>query len=335
MYTNLRHLTNPSKGGTNISMAAIRNGIHGGTYAFSYYRGYSFRRVLLINNWVLMGSTLPTSPPTVQQTSPVSIEGGINNSTIIGNGNGQVYTKPFRNGAYTLSIRVNVSYDSSVPSEFLGWYSASGAAGSLLSVSDTFSFSTSTTTSQYYWYAYTTVGFSGFCTPAGTKISMAGGPDKNVEDIVEGDLLKSANVSGVPDTSIDSFDVKRLFEWDSGVTSSDSWTDWNLTTARVVSTTSAEVDELLSFNDGQLQCTPGHLLMVYTQRLDGSRGWCIRRASTVNEGDHLLQQNGGGIEVAKIDKLEGDEENPITIYKLNVEDDDFYWTNGFMSHNFK
>lgn len=328
MYNHLRHLPNPSLGGSNISMNTIRTKVHGATYLFSYYRNSSFRRVQVNNSYDSeLGSSLPTAGfPTVSTTSPTSLTSGQPEGSFI-------RSKSFKNGAYTLTIECDIPYSSNEFYEFYGWYTGSGATGTYLHGTNPYSFSTGAYTGTYNWYSYVLI--SEICTPAGTKISMAEGPDKNVEDLVVGDVVKSANVPGAPNTDLNNFRPIELFDWDSGVTSHESWTDWTLTTANVTQVEAHSAEELLTINDGQLQCTPGHIMMMYTQRPDGSRGWCMRRASTLNVGDHLLQQNGTGVLVSKIDKTVATEENPITVYKVNVENDDFYWTNGFMSHNAK
>lgn len=327
MYGKLRHITNPSLGGSNIRMFTIRNNVHGGTYAFSYYRNANFRRVKVYNMWSVVGSTLPVVSPTVKITSPTTATSG--------SGSGDsILSKSFKSGSYTLTIDCEVPYSNLVNVEFEGWYSAPIQGGTLLATSQTVTFGTTNYNNRYDWYGTVTIS-EGFCTPAGTKISMHNAPDKNVEDIVVGDVVKSANVPGVPDTNIHDPQVSELFEWDSGVNSADEWNDWNLTKANVISVEPEETDALVSINDGQLQCTPRHILMMYTERMDGSRGWCLRQARALNEGDHVLQQNGTGILVSKVERIEATEENPITVYKLNVENDDFYWTNGFMSHNMK
>jgi hypothetical protein len=242
-----------------------------------------------------------------------------------------VYMKGHKAGAYNATIRVNITYDNNVQQYFDGWYGNSSLS-SLLATSEQYTIGSSSFTSQYSWYSSVTI--DDFCTPAGTKISMASGSDKNVEDVVVGDVLKSANLPGVPDTDLTNWDPKPLYEWDSGVTSPEEWTDWSLTEATVISVDSKDVPKVLSVNGGQLKMTPGHILVMYTQRMDGSRGWCMRKARCLHVGDYILQQNGTGILVSSIDE-EGSEENPITVYKVNVENDDFYWTNGFMSHNAK
>ena len=329
-YNHLRHVANPSAGGSNISFNTIKNKVHGGTFAFSYYRGASFRRVRLYNNWTYgPGGVTPNGGlPTVRTTSPTTVTSGTSQLA-------NVYSKSFRNGSYTGTINCNISYSSNVIQDFFGWYAAAGGS-TFLSGSQTLSFSVSNFTSNYNWYGYVVI-FGGSCTPTGTKISMAEGPDKNVEDLVPGDVLKSANVPGVPDTNVQDFKRTDLYDWDSGSNEAESWTDWSLTTARLVNIEAIDVDELISINDGQLKCTPQHTLMMYSERLnlDGSRGWCMRPASCLMEGDYILQQNGTGIEVAKTERIHATEENPITVYDINVEDDDFYWTDGFMSHNKK
>lgn len=326
-YNHLRHVTNPSRGGSNISFNTIKGMVHGGTWAFSYYRNASFRRVRLYNDWTMgPGFFLPAGGlPTVKTTSPTTITSGINNGD-------NIYSKSFRNGSYTGTITCQINYSTGLQQDFMGWYSSASGSG-LLSTSQTLSFSVSNFTNNYSWYGNVFIYSS--CCPTGTKISMAEGPDKNIEDIVVGDVLKSANVPGAPNTSVQDFKRTDLYDWDSGVTQSEAWTDWSLTTASVVDIEAHDVDELVSINDGLLQCTPQHTLMMYTQRMDGSRGWCMRPASCLMEGDHILQQNGTGIEVAKTERIYATEENPITVYDINVEDDDFYWTNGFMSHNKK
>lgn len=133
------------------------------------------------------------------------------------------------------------------------------------------------------------------CFPAGTRILTDDGYYKNIEDIVEGDKLRTFNVN--------------TKEFESGV---------------VGSLQSSVQNKLFSIetNTGNfIKSTPGHMFFT-------SDGWKI--AARLKVGDKLLNSIGEEVEIISITELIGE----FTVYHiLNVEDNYNYFAEDLLVHN--
>ncbi len=105
------------------------------------------------------------------------------------------------------------------------------------------------------------------CFAEGTKILMANGEYKNIEDISEGDYISTK---------------EKFFSA-------------NLVAAKVLSTISHDVNEYILIND-QLKVTKEHILFI-------NGGW--KQAINIKIGDYLLDKDGHEVEVVSIKTIKG------------------------------
>jgi len=169
-------------------------------------------------------------------------------------------------------------------------------------------------------------GGGGGCFVPGSKVLMADGTTKNIENVQVGDSVMSMNIPDLP--SSDNWDTYKDFT----TSNLDSAT---LTTSSVHSNTTIEskesYEEIGLSNGTTLKVTEHHPFFIYR---DGNYKW----AKPISEFD-------GDLFLRDKDKLVTKDKELITIntiqsvvsssdvYDLNVEDSDVYFVDGVLVHN--
>ena len=151
------------------------------------------------------------------------------------------------------------------------------------------------------------------CLAYGTMIAMADGTYKPVEELVVGDVVKSLH--------IDSLDQDE--------STHQNWTvsTWNVepATAIVKSAKSGSWYRYCDINEGFLLLTNDHELLI--QR-DGE--YRFMAAAGIRVGDSLYGIDGEWIPVFSHKRVY----NILNFVSIDVEDEDVYFANGILSHNF-
>jgi len=132
-------------------------------------------------------------------------------------------------------------------------------------------------TNEYYFSA----GF-----PAGTKITMDDGTEKNIENVKIGNKVLSYNVE------------------------SDEYTSWRI--KMIVKT----IHPLITINNGVIQATVDH--PFYIKKVDGSEGW---GAYDNSEVENALNYNGNFLKLEVGDQLLNEEGKWIEIENINYNPD--------------
>ena len=159
--------------------------------------------------------------------------------------------------------------------------------------------------------------FGGGCFAFGTKVTMADGSLKNMEDLVLGDELRTFDIPGAPDTD----DYKYWLNPDAWRT--DSTDGFAITTTKVTHIKKGSYKAHYVIN-GFLKVTHEHLIFV-------NRGgsYSFTPASKLIVGDRLLTESLEEIEITDI-QIKPKE---ILTVEIDVEDKDFYFANGILAHN--
>jgi hypothetical protein len=160
-----------------------------------------------------------------------------------------------------------------------------------------------------------TSGGSG-CVLFGTKIKMADGTIKLVQDVSVNDILYSKSVRTMPVKE----GLDNLYVWS---TNSIVLTD---ETVKVVSNRSQTVSEVYSINDGKLFTSWDHNHLFKHNGI-----WKVGKTVNLEAGDSLIDETGKEIIINNMVKMTGQ----FIVYKLDVEENDLYIANGILTHNNK
>jgi RHS repeat-associated protein len=131
------------------------------------------------------------------------------------------------------------------------------------------------------------------CFLAGTKILLADGTSKLIEEIKVGDMVAS-------------YDEKKMVK----------------TSAKATAMFDSESAKEYLLINGSLKVTPNH--MFYSQG-----EW--KAIGKMAVGDLLLDENLNEVTIDKIEKIKS--QNPIQVYNLEVEGEHNYFANGILVHN--
>lgn len=159
-------------------------------------------------------------------------------------------------------------------------------------------------------YTSPSPGGGGGCIVYGTKILMATGQLKNVEDVVAGDLVRAYNIEGL--------------------NTDDNWYGWGTllfngepTVAEVRSNELSTYTRYYLFND-TLKITNEHPMLI---KRDGKVSWEASR--DVNVGDQIFNSSYEWISVESIKEINED----IQVASPDVEEVDNYFAEGILLHN--
>lgn len=156
------------------------------------------------------------------------------------------------------------------------------------------------------------------CLTSDSPITMADGSIKEVGQIEEGDKLKGFSLSGL---SVDSDGT--FLDWS---TSELNKTEKEVTVVNVIYSFTGKY---YNVNNGQITATSEHPLLVKDATDNLYR---FKEMFTLNVGDKLIKFVNGNIEEIDITSITIDEETS-EIVSLDVEAEDTYLVNGYITHN--
>lgn len=154
------------------------------------------------------------------------------------------------------------------------------------------------------------------CLVLGTKVTLANGLKKPIEELIIGDILKSEVSPTMPLTN----NVEDLYAWESN--------SLNLidATAKIISTKLSQPKKTIVINDGLIEASGSHSQIVNRNGI-----WIIVPMSSVKVGDYLTSHNGALIRIHSVyDNL-----FPTKVVKLTLESPHTFYANDILTHNFK
>jgi len=170
----------------------------------------------------------------------------------------------------------------------------------------------------------TYAGLSIACFLPGTKIKMADGTDKVIEELGVSDKVLSVIIPDLPDEDLGYLAWKTF-------TSADDMTSLEASSATVEKIFYDYMDGYWSVNDGLMKVTEEHDLWTYTftDNVGDDRYWKWRKPSQLQIGQSLLDHEGNLIEVTSIEKIEEE----VEVVNIDVEPLDVYFAGGILVHN--
>jgi hypothetical protein len=156
------------------------------------------------------------------------------------------------------------------------------------------------------------------CFLFGTKITMADGSFKNIEDLKIGDELKTFAIPGVPDSD-NPDDWYSKDKW-----SIDSAEYFTYTTTKVTQLKTGPYNEHYKINN-KYKVTWEHYILVKRDSV-----WQFLQTQDLRNGDFFLGENKEEIEIFNIERVNG----WISTVTLDVEGQDMYFADGILAHNF-
>lgn len=308
------HLGTPMDFTGNVSLyGTISTGYHGAYKYMTWYQSKTFRRLEIITSFAYFNGV--SDFPNVSLTAPYRAVGSaIYNTTLT--------TKAISHNNYTITIRWNDNNtDGTEVWTFYGWYSSTDGSGTLISTQNPYTVPSSL--ADYQFCAYAEGDISG-CPIEGTMVLMADDTLKPIEQVQIGDVVKSFNVSSMPDFSTLELPV-HIYEW------SDPFLQLTSSTSTVVENSVLQTTRVININNGQLITSRTHTHIVKKEILGGNIEWTCRPAFNLAVGDILLAVDGSEIQITSIEQVEGQ----FNVYKLNVEEEDTFVANGIITHNEK
>jgi hypothetical protein len=169
-------------------------------------------------------------------------------------------------------------------------------------------------TLRRYWDGSTlSIGCLGCgCLVANTIITLSDGSTKLIQDIQVGDVLKSIDVSGMP---------QPADEWYSWSSDTLNYVD---STSTVINFTTYEFDSVVNINEGRLIATDSHNHVVKQNGV-----WYIRTTSELNVGDVLLDIDNTEFEITSLVIIA----ELTTVYDVDVNNSNLYFANNVLTHN--
>jgi hypothetical protein len=169
-------------------------------------------------------------------------------------------------------------------------------------------------TLRRYWDGSTlSIGCLGCgCLVANTIITLSDGSTKLIQDIQVNDVLKSIDVSGMPQPA------NEWYSW-----SSDTLNYVN-STSTVINFTTYEFDSVVNINEGRLISTDSHNHVVKQNGV-----WYIRTTFELNVGDILLDIDNTEFEITSLITIT----EPTTVYDVDVNNSNLYFANNVLTHN--
>tara|TARA_B100000287_G_C20647344_1_gene785575 strand:- start:182 stop:1705 length:1524 start_codon:yes stop_codon:yes gene_type:complete len=163
-------------------------------------------------------------------------------------------------------------------------------------------------------YTWKLKAYNGPSTPSGSNIRMYDGSTTQVQDIQVGDVVKSYQPIGLPDSDIDfhSYSVSDL--------------GGSYATGSVVTGISSNGADMYIFVNSTYKIP--QLGSVFVNRL-GLGSYQFVKGYQLQVGDELYSQDASWIEVTSVAEVF----EPITFYSLDVEDIDTYFSSDILVHN--
>ena len=155
------------------------------------------------------------------------------------------------------------------------------------------------------------------CLTIDSPVTLADGTIVEVGDLEEGDLLQGYSITGL------GTDESNFLEWS---------TDTLGTTAKdvtLVGITYSFANKYYDINDGEVTATSENPMLVK----DGNDGeYRFKEMFNINTNDKLIRDVSGTITEINIDSIEVVEKT-VEIVSIDVEQDDTYLVNGYITHN--
>ena len=152
----------------------------------------------------------------------------------------------------------------------------------------------------------------GGCLVSDTLITLSDGSTKLIQDVQVNDVLKSIDVSGMPQPS------NEWYSW-----SSDTL-NYVESTSTVINFTTYEFDSVININEGRLIATDSHNHVVKQNGV-----WYIRTTSELNVGDVLLDMDNSEFEITSLLIIT----ESTTVYNIDVDNSNLYFANNVLTHN--
>ena len=150
------------------------------------------------------------------------------------------------------------------------------------------------------------------CLVADTVITLSDGSTKLIQDVQVNDVLKSIDVSGMP---------QPADEWYSWSSNTLNYVD---STSTVINFTTYEFDSVVNINNSRLIATDSHNHVVKQNGV-----WYIRTTSELNVGDVLLDMDNSEFEITSLVTIT----EPTTVYDVDVNNSNLYFANNVLTHN--
>lgn len=168
-------------------------------------------------------------------------------------------------------------------------------------------------------YEYDFGGFFGdFCFAFGTKITMADGSFKNIEDLKLGDSLKTFNIPTLTNGDApEAWSPKEVWS----VATTENFENATTTVSRFNTGTYGRYYKI----NNKIKVTHEHWILVKRDSL-----WQFMQVADMRIGDYLLGQNKEEVEVFNIEFVP----SRISVVNLDVEENDMYFADGILAHNF-
>ncbi len=149
------------------------------------------------------------------------------------------------------------------------------------------------------------------CLVKGTQVEMADGTFKAVEDIRTKDVLKGVAIQGAPtDDTITGWSTDAL--------------EYEYCEVKVIRAIPVKVNAIYSFNNGTIESSESHAHFIKRGNI-----WKFVNAKDLIVGDYLIKKDGTTVEITSINIVEGE----TFVYDIDVETQDTYIANGFITHN--
>lgn len=156
------------------------------------------------------------------------------------------------------------------------------------------------------------------CLTSDSPIIMADGSIKEIGLIEEGDILKGYSIDGL------------------GLDSDGTFYDWSTANLNVVEKDVTVVNVVYSFtgkyysiNNGQITATSEHPLLVKEL---SSGDYKFKQVFLLEVGDKLIKATDNGIEEVNVSSITLENET-TEIVSIDVEENDTYLVNGYITHN--
>lgn len=156
------------------------------------------------------------------------------------------------------------------------------------------------------------------CLTSDSPIVMADGSIKEIGEIEEGDVLKGYSIGGLDENSDGTF-----YDWS---TSTLSTTAKDVTVVNVVYSFTGKY---YNINNGQITATSEHPLLVKEL---ASGEYKFKQIFLVEVGDKLIKSIEGGVEEVEVTSIVLENET-TEIVSIDVEENDTYLVNGYITHN--
>ena len=156
------------------------------------------------------------------------------------------------------------------------------------------------------------------CLTSDSPIVMADGSIKEIGEIEEGDVLKGYSIGGLDENSDGTF-----YDWSTNTLS---------TTAKdvtVVNVVYSFTGKYYNINNGQITATSEHPLLVKEL---ASGEYKFKQIFLVEVGDKLIKSIEGGVEEVEVTSIVLENET-TEIVSIDVEENDTYLVNGYITHN--